>query len=50
MLSSVAANVSFKLRKTNTLRQSGDNLRTLRSRMHPKASSLFPPKSMAPGW
>ena len=28
MLSSVAANVSFKLRKTNTLRQSADNLRT----------------------
>jgi hypothetical protein len=27
MLSLVAANVSFKLRKTNTLRQSADNLR-----------------------
>jgi hypothetical protein len=27
MLSSVAANVSYKLQKTNTLRQSANNLR-----------------------
>jgi hypothetical protein len=28
MLSSVATDVSFKLQKTNTLRQSADNLRS----------------------
>jgi hypothetical protein len=50
VLSPVAANIGFELRETNTLDRVLIIFALVRSRMHPKAPSSIPPKSMAPGW